>query len=217
MGFWSSVGSALSSAASFVSNAVSTIGSTLSGAAGHLLKVAGPLLGPVGMVIQVVGILLDILKPDENVEELGAKALEADKKPEDFDSNAEYIAYLRSEVQLDKEKFEKATDTEKDARTAIGASIVAKGIEEKKGLDIPVMFWVKVAEQALKAKEISALIDTFKEDKLESFVAYSEGKLSYKDEVKTGDILVDMYQDLEPKLSKEEIEEKVMKLEVERA
>lgn len=211
MGLFSSV----SSAATFVSNAVSTIGGALAGAASNLLKVAGPLLGQVGTVIQVVGILLNILKPNEEVEELGAKALEAEQKPEDFDSNAEYIDYLRNEIKLDKEKFEKATDVEKIARTAVGASIVAKGIEEKKGFDIPTIFWVKVAEQALKAKEINALIDAFKGDKLETFVDYADGKLSYKDEVKTGDKLTEMYKDLEPELSKEEIEEKVMKLEVE--
>lgn len=213
MGFWSSVGSGLSSAASFVSNAVTSIGSALGDTAGKLLKLAGPFLGQVGVVIQLVGILLDVLKPGENVEELGAKALESDKKPEDFASNAEYISYLRNEVQLDKEKFDKVGDVEKIARTAIGASIVAKGVEEQKGFAIPAIFWVKVAEQALKAKEINGLIDTFKEDKLEKFISYSEGKLGYKDEVKTGDKIAEMYNELEPNLSKEEIEEKVMKLE----
>ena len=200
-------------AASFLSTAATTIGA-LAGAAGNLLKLAGPLLGKVGDVIQVVGGLLGVLKPNENIEELGAKALDADKKPEDFDSNAEYIDYLRNEIKLDKEKFDKATDGEKMARTAVGASVVAKGIEEKKGFDIPTTFWVKVAEQALKGKEINALIDTFKEDKLKSYVGYSEGKLNYKDEMKTGDKLVEMYKELEPELSLEEIEKKVMGLEV---
>lgn len=211
MGLFDVFCSLVDSAVSVVTSAVSSV---LSGAAVSLLKLAGPLLGPMGLAIQAVGALLGILKPNENIEELGAKAMEADKKPEDFDSNAEYIDYLRNEVTLDQEKFKKATEVEKAARTAVGASIVVKGIEENKGYKIPTIFWVKVAEQALKAKEIDALIDTFKEDKLDSFVAYSEGKLGYKDEVKTGDKLVDMYSELEPNLSKEEIEAKVMKLEV---
>lgn len=216
MGFWSSVGSVFSSAVSFVSSAVSAVGSALSSAASTLLKVSGLQFGLVGTIIQAVATLIGVLKPDDKIEELGAKALESDKKPEDFDSNAEYIDYLKNEIQLDKEKFDNASKVEKIARTAIGASIAVKGIEEKKGFDIPALFWVKVAEQALKSKEINAIIDTFKEDKLEKFVAYSEGKLDYKDEMKTGDKLVDMYSQLEPNLSKDEIESKVMKMEATR-
>jgi len=206
----------VSGAISAISSVVSTIGGALAGVASNLLKLAGPLLGQVSTVIKVVGILLNILKPNEEVEELGAKALEAEQKAEDFNSNAEYIDYLRKDIKLDKEKFEKANDVEKIARTAVGASIVTKGIEENKGFEIPTMFWVKVAEQALKAKEINALIDAFKGDKLGTFIDYSDGKLSYKDEVKTGDKLAEIYKGLEPELSKEEIEEKVMKLEVEK-
>ena len=206
----------VSGAISAISSVVSTIGGALAGVASNLLKLAGPLLGQVSTVIKVVGILLNILKPNEEVEELGAKALEAEQKAEDFSSNAEYIDYLRNEIKLDKEKFEKANEVEKIARTAVGASIVTKGIEENKGFEIPTMFWVKVAEQALKAKEINALIDAFKGDKLGTFIDYSDGKLCYKDEVKTGDKLTEMYKELEPELSKEEIEEKVMKLEVEK-
>lgn len=210
MGFLDLIGSA----ASFLASTVSTLGGALMGVASNLIKVAGPLLDKVGGAIQMVAVLLDILKPDEKPEELGAKALVSDKKPEDFDSNAEYINYLRNEVQLDKEKFDKASVTEKIVRTAVGASLVANGIEEKKGFNIPLTFWVKVAQQTFKAKEINSLIDTFKADNLDKFIASSEGKLSYKDEVKTGDKLVEMYKDLEPNLSNEEIEEKVMKLEV---
>ena len=214
MGFLNLLGNAISSAASVITDAISSLGGALAGSANNLLKMAGPLLGPIGKAIEMVAILLDVLKPDEKIEELGEKALIADKKPENFDSNADYINYLRNEVQLDKEKFEKASTMEKMARTAVGASIVNKGIEEKKGGVIPTMFWVKVAEQALKAKEINALIDNFKTDSLDKFVAYSEGKLSYKDEVKTGGKLVDMYKELEPNLSNEEIEKKVMNFEV---
>jgi hypothetical protein len=210
MGFLDFVGSALSGAASFLS----TLSGSLAGTANNLLKVAGPLLEKVGGAVQMVAVLLDVLKPDEKPEELGAKALVADKKPEDFDSNAGYINYLRNEVQLDKEKFDKASVTEKVIHMAIGTSLVSKSIEEKKGFNIPLTFWVKVAGQALKAKEINALIDTFKADNLDKFTAYSEGKLNYKDEIKTGDKLVKMYKELEPNLSNEEIEQKVMKLEV---
>ena len=216
MGLLSVLGSIVSSACSLTSSAVSSLGGALAGAASTLLKVAGPYLGPIAQIIQVVGMLLDIMKPGDDVDELGAKAMESDKKPEDFDSNAEYIDYLREEVKLDKEKFDKAGDVEKMARTAVGASIVAKGIGEQKGFDIPLETWVAMAKLNLtdKVEEVDKLLETFKDGKLEDFAKYVDGKLDIKKEGEIGDDLVEMYKELEPNTSIEEIEDKVMKMDV---
>jgi hypothetical protein len=216
MGFWGSVGSFISSAVSVISSVASTLGGALASSAGNFLKVASPWLGSVMQVIEVVSTLLGILNSKDNIEELGAKAMEADKKPEDFDSNAEYIDYLRNDIELDREKFENATDVEKTARQAVGASIVIKGIEEKKGFDIPVTTWVAMAKLGLgdKAEEIDKILDTFKDGKLEDFVDYTEGKLEAKKELEVGDSLVEMYQELEPSMSIEEIEDKVMNMDL---
>ena len=212
MGFWGSVGSFVSD----VGSAISSIGGTLASNAGNFLKVASPLLSTVMKVIEVVSTFLSILKPEDGVEELGAKAMDADKKPEDFDSNAEYIDYLRNDIELDKEKFENATDVDKIARQAVGASIVIKGIEENKGFDIPVTTWVAMAKLGLgdKAEEIDKILDTFKDGKLEDFVDYTEGKLEAKKELEVGDTLVEMYQKIEPSMSIDEIEDKVMKMDL---
>jgi len=216
MGFFSAIGSFVSGAVSAISSAIGSIGSALASSAGHFLKVASPWLGAVMQVIQVVSTLLGILNSEDDIEELGAKAMEADKKPEDFDSNAEYIDYLRNDIELDREKFENATDVEKTARQAVGASIVIKGIEEKKGFDIPVTTWVAMAKLGLgeKAEEIDKILETFKDGKLEDFVDYTEGKLEAKKEVEVGDSLVEMYQELEPSMSIEEIEDKVMNMDL---
>lgn len=216
MGFWGSVGSFISDVGSAISSAVSSIGGALASSAGNFLKVASPYLGEVMQVIQVVSQLLGILKPQDDIEEIGAKAMEADKKPEEFDSNAEYIDYLRNDIELDREKFENATDVEKMARKAVGASIVIKGIEENKGFDIPVTTWVAMAKLGLgdKAEEIDKILDTFKDGKLEDFVDYTEGKLEAKKELEVGDTLVEMYQKLEPSMSIDEIEDKVMNMDL---
>ena len=216
MGFFSAIGSFVSGAVSAISSAIGSIGSALASSAGHFLKVASPWLGAVMQVIQVVSTLLGILNSEDDIEELGAKAMEADKKPENFDSNAEYIDYLRNDIELDREKFENATDVEKTARQAVGASIVIKGIEEKKGFDIPVTTWVAMAKLGLgeKAEEIDKILETFKDGKLEDFVDYTEGKLEAKKEVEVGDSLVEMYQELEPSMSIEEIEDKVMNMDL---
>ena len=130
----SAIGSVVSSAINVVSSVAGSIGGALASSASSFLKVASPYLSVVLDVISVVSQLLGILNPEDDIEEMGAKAMEADKKPEDFDSNAEYIDYLRNDIELDKEKFENATDSERVARQAVGASIVIKGIEEKKAL-----------------------------------------------------------------------------------
>ena len=216
MGFWGGLGSMISSAVSVVASAIGSLGGALASSTGNFLKVASPWLGTVIQVIQIVSMLLDILQPGDSVDELGAKAMDADKKPEDFDSNAEYIDYLRNDIELDQEKFENATDVEKMARQAVGASIVIKGIEEKKGFDIPVTTWVAMAKLGLgdKAEEIDKILDTFKDGKLEEFVDYTEGKLEAKKELEVGDSLVEMYQELEPSMSIEEIEDKVMNMDL---
>lgn len=217
MGFWSGLGSAISSACSYVSSAVSSIGSALVSSASKLLDIAGTRLSPIVAIIQIVATLIGVLTKEDDVEELGAKAMQPEsKKPEDFDSNAEYIDYLREEVKLDKEKFDKAGDVEKTARTAVGASIVAKGISERKGFDIPLETWVAMAKLNLtdKAQEVDKLLETFKDGKLEDFAKYVDGKLDIKKEGEIGDELVDMYKELEPNTSIEEIEDRVMKMDV---
>ena len=80
-------------------------GSALAGSATSLLSMAGKYLEPVAQGIQIIVMLIDVLKPDDKVEELGAKAIEENKKAEDFDSDAEYIDYLRDDVKLDKKNL----------------------------------------------------------------------------------------------------------------
>ncbi len=223
--FCSSVGSAISSGISTVSNfareccsvvssAVSNIGRALVSGAVKLLEISGKSFDLVCEVIKRIGVALGVIEDDEDIDELGAKAMEADKKPEDFEYVSDYIQYLKDEVQLDREKFEKANEKDKAARKAVGATIVAKGIEEKKDTNIPMDFWVEAARHKMKANEIDKVIEMFKEEKMENnFGDYLKGNLDYKTETKTGNMLVKMYKDLEPNLSIEEIEEKIMSME----
>ncbi|MDQ6995543.1 MAG: hypothetical protein Q9M18_08105 [Mariprofundaceae bacterium] len=220
MGLFSSFCSFVSSAVSCVASAVSSIGGVLASAATSLLKVAGPLLGPVGQVVQVIGLAMDILKPKENVEELGAKAMQSDKPMDDFDNTSDYIDHLRNDIKLDTEKFENASKVEKMARTAIGTCIAIKGVEEKKGFDIPMDTWLALGKIGLerlegKSKEIDAIIETFKtNDTAKDLKDYVDGKLDAKTELEVGDKLADVYAQLEPEASKEAIEKRVMDAQV---
>lgn len=216
MGLFSGLGSVISSAISVVSSVLGSMAGSIGGVAGNFLKVAAPHLGTILQVVSVIAQLIGVLKSDDNIDELGAKAMNSNKKPEDFASNAEYIDYLRNEVVLDKEKFDKASDVEKVARTAVGVSVVSKGIEEKKGFDIPIEVWVSMAKLGLedKEKEIDKILETFKDGKLGDFSKYVDGKLDTNKEIEVGDTLVTMYKELEPNTSIEDIEKRVGKMEI---
>ncbi len=206
--------SVVSSAISVVSSVVSTVGKALVTGATKLLEIAGKHLDTIANVIETIGKILDIIAHDDNIDELGAKAMQSEKKPEDFDKISEYIDHLKNEIELDMDKFDNAKMEDKLARKAIGATIVSKGIEEKKDTSIPMEFWKEVAKQGMSNKEIDRTIDLFKENKEKNqFSEYMNGKLDYKDEVKVGGMIIEMYRKLEPNMTIEEIEDKIMKME----
>lgn len=213
MGFLDSVSSLVSSAVNVISNAVGSLGGTLASSASSFLSVVAPYLGVVSQIIGLISNFLGVKKEDESVEEIGAKAMMSDKKPEDFNSNEEYINHLRNDIKLDKEKFEKAGEVEKIARTVVGATVLVRGIEEKKGFEIPNETWITMAKLGLEnksSKETNTILDTFKDGNLGDLTKFVDGKLGAKAEGEVGDKLVEMYQKLEPNSSIEDIEKKVM-------
>ncbi|MFT5759817.1 MAG: hypothetical protein ACI9LM_004596 [Alteromonadaceae bacterium] len=214
MGFFSSVCSFVSGACSAISGAVSSIGSGVASLATSIASLGVELAGKVGEAIKAVAVSLGILKPEENLEELGEKAMLSDKKPEDFDSINEYIDHLRDNVPLDKEKFEKLDDKELLARSAIGASITLKGINEKLDTVVSPEFMAEVAKQDLAADQIVGTIKAYKENGLKTvdYGLYLNDELDLDESDKHSDALVSAYQKLEPELTTEQIEDKVMDL-----
>jgi len=213
MGFWSSVGSAISSACSAVSNAVSSIGKGLSKMAGGLLNLNPTIVNIVIAVVQIIAQLLGVTKEDELPEELGDKALRADKKPEDFDTTEEYIEYLREEVDFDKEEFDKLSDEEKLARSAIGTAISMKGINEKKDMDISLTTWATMAKlydkDLLNKDNLDDFLDEFKENQTE-LNGYVNKEIKGAKGIEVAGKMAEAYQKLEPELSADEINDKVL-------
>jgi len=216
MGLWDSICSVCSAACSVISSAVSSIGSAVAKVATEVVNLGVELAGKVGEAIKDVGISLGILKPHENIEELGEKAMLSDKKPEDFNSINDYIDHLRNNVTIDKEKFEKLDDKELLARSAIGASITLKSINEKLETAVTPEFMAEVAKQELTADQIVGTIKTYKENNLKTddYGLYLNDELSIDESDKHSDALVTAYQKLEPELTIEQIEGKVMDLKV---
>ena len=105
MGFWSSVGSAISSGFSAVCSAVSSIGGAAIGFARECLPKVGSILatvgGSLGMVANLVVAVCQIfstLRQDEKAEDLGDRALQAAEngiRPENFDHYQDYLEHDR--------------------------------------------------------------------------------------------------------------------------
>ena len=218
MGFFGSVCSFVSSAISSVSSFVGSVGSSLATMATNLLKVASPYLSAISSIVQMVGAVLGLIKPEEKVDEIGDKAVRADKQVEDFNTTAEYLEYLRDEVTFDKDNFNKLSKEEKLARSAVGTTIVMKAIDEKKGVDISTDTWITLAKlkesgNFKDVKEFNKVLNTFKDNQTD-LNKYVDGKLDGKKNLQVGDKLIEMYQKLEPNLSKDDIEKRVMKMEL---
>ena len=214
MGFWSGVCSFVSSACSAISSAVSSIGRGVAAVATSIVSLGMTLAGKVGETIKGIAVSLGILKPEDKMDELGEKAMMSDKKPEDFESMNEYIDHLQNDVKIDKEKFDKLDKAELLARSGIGAAITLKGIEEKLETSISPEFLAAVAKQDLAADEIIQTIKTYKEKELDTddYSLYVDDEMSLDESDKHSDALVSVYQKLEPDMTIEQIEEKVMNL-----
>ena len=86
-------------------------------------------------VIQFISEMLG-KKMEDDPEELGYKAMHAEKKKEDFDDIDEYIDYLNNEIQIDKEEMKKMTPEEKAACQVVGSAIQCVSISKELGINI---------------------------------------------------------------------------------
>lgn len=217
MGFWSSVGSALSSVVSAACSVVNSVASILGSIANRaitILEMGASLAIRVGEAIKAVGMSLGIIMPNDDLQELGEKAMMSEKTPADFDSISAYIDHLRNDVTIDREKFNRLDEKELLARSAIGSAITLQGINEKLETVVCPQFMAMVATQNLTADEIVATIKTYKEKSLSTsdYSLYLKDELSIEQSREHSNALVEAYQQLEPELSIEQIEDKVMGL-----
>ena len=134
----------------------------------------------------VVSILAELFtdKPkEEKPEEIGMKAEQADKKPEDFDSVSDYLEYLRNEVKLDPAKVEKLTPEERQKYQLVGLGLYIKDIEEKSGLKLDPDFVKAIPNlknQGYEAADIANLMQSMKKNgvtDMKQYVDFMKGDL----------------------------------------
>ncbi len=114
MGFWGSFWSGITSAVDVVSSTVKSVGGFLVEKAKEFLKVEMKILKLIVKVVENVAKALGIIKPEDDSEDLGDRAMRADKKIEDFDSTRDYIEYLRNEIKAkSKDEIERLSPEER--------------------------------------------------------------------------------------------------------
>lgn len=137
MGLFSSVGDFCSSVASGISSAVSSIGSALSSFAtgvgtviGGVIEALAPAAKGIGMFANAFLQGLGVIKPNEKVENIGDRALQAAEAGitiDKFDDFDEYMENLRN-FELDSELSEKYPVTQK---IVAGLGVGTVGVERK--------------------------------------------------------------------------------------
>ena len=210
----SAIGSALSSAATAVGNAISTVGKAIVETGKEFLKTTIETLKLVVDVLEFVAKKLGIIE-DETSEDLGDRALRSDRTRDDFDNVNECIDYLKENVEpTPLKELEKLSPEERLKRVAIGNALLAKAIEEKMSLEIPVDFWKEAVERGLSAEEIDNLLKKFKDAGVApiDFVKYLKRELDEEKEENMDDLLIDLYTKEYPQIEHKEIEKKVILL-----
>ena len=167
MGFFSAVCGA-------IGGICSAIGGVLGGALGIAATaiaglVGSPVFGAVVGLISLVSTVIGLTKKDEKQEELGAKAMLSDKKPEDFDSYQAYIDHV-SEIKLTPEMKDRLKTDEgfKTQCTTVGASMQWYGLNEKMGINMDIPSFVRLVEAGVKTPEqFQTIANTFKSKEVE--------------------------------------------------
>lgn len=178
MGWLSSaIGSVCSAVCSAVSSVCSSIGGAIMGGIGSLAPVISPWLSIAVAVISVLAEIFTEKPKEEKPEELGMKAEQADKKPEDFDSINEYIEYLRQEIKVDAAKLENLSEEERMKYQAVGLGLYVKNIEEKQGMKLDPAFLKVVPEMinlGYTAQDIGNLMQSMKKNGVNDMKMYPE-------------------------------------------
>ena len=177
MELFSAIGSVCSAVCSAVSSVCSSIGGAIMGGIGSLAPVISPWLSVAVAVISVLAEIFTEKPKEEKPEELGMKAEQADKKPEDFDSINDYIEYLRQEIKVDAANLENLSEEERMKYQAVGLGLYVKNIEEKQGMKLDPAFLKVVPEMinlGYTAQDIGNLMQSMKKNGVNDMKMYPE-------------------------------------------
>lgn len=206
VGICSAVASACAAAATYVGTMVATF-------ATKLVTMLAPIMQELPKILDIVDVIAKLLgiTNEDTPEELGYKAMQAENSIDDFDSAKEYIHYLEKSIKIDEEKYANRTDVEKTTDQVLGTALVTKAISEEKNLDISPEFLVETGKQNLTGKQVTSIIETYKEHNAKlDLPDYLQGNLHGEEGLKSGDVFAEALGKLYPNLSREAIDEKIV-------
>ena len=213
--------SILAAIGGFISAAVAVIGPALSTAATFIatklpaiLQTASVIVNAISSIVTNISKMLNIAPEGEQPDELGAKALQEGTRPiKEGETTQEYLDYLRNEVTLDREKYEKMTAEQKLNCEIIGDTMLAKSIEEKTGIGVPPEFLLVAGQINMGYKTVNDLINAFSNngiDSLGDYVKYISNDMSEKDAIKVGGAVREAIFAGNPEMTPEDIEAEVI-------
>lgn len=214
MSILAAIGGFLTAAASVIGPALSTAATFIATKLPAILQTASVIVGSITSIVTNVSKMLNIAPEGEQPDELGAKTLQEGTRPiKEGETTQEYLDYLRNEVTLDREKYEKMTAEQKLNCEIIGDVMLAASIEETTGVEIPPEFLVAAGKVQMGYQTVNALINTFSDkgiDSLGDYTKYIENDMSEEDAIKVGGAVRNAISERSPDMTPEEIEAEVV-------
>ena len=196
-----------------ITKIVSSVGPMIAKYAPMVIEIVGKNLPKVIKTVEAISLAADVLKPSERADELGAKAMAAEKKPEDFDQINDYIDYLRNDVEIDEDNL--STDPiNVMARQAVGVAITTKGIAQALEANVSIPFLSAISHLDIDPKVAIALAKSYEASGLntDDIQEYLNDSLSIEETHQHSNAFVEAYQVANPSMSVEEVEDAVMEL-----
>ncbi|EPM5535450.1 hypothetical protein ACTNA0_001296 [Vibrio cholerae] len=196
-----------------ISKMATTVGPMIAKYAPIVLETLEKNLPRVMQTIEALSLAANVLRPNEQVEELGAKAMAADKTPEDFARINDYIDYLRNEVEVDSQALSQ-DPLDSTIRHAIGAAIALKGVGEIVGTEISLPFLKTISQLGLEPQLILTIVQAYAQSGLsaDEVEQYLNDQLSIAQSQQHSEVLVTAYQIADPQLDRQQAEDAVMNL-----
>ncbi|EGR1063531.1 TPA: hypothetical protein ACTGG1_002483 [Vibrio cholerae] len=196
-----------------ISKMATTVGPMIAKYAPIVLETLEKNLPKVIQTIEALSLAANVLRPNEQVEELGAKAMAADKTPEDFARINDYIDYLRNEVEVDSQAVSQ-DPLDSTIRHAIGAAIALKGVGEIVGTEISLPFLKTISQLGLEPQLILTIVQAYAQSGLsaDEVEQYLNDQLSIAQSQQHSEVLVTAYQIADPQLDRQQAEDAVMNL-----
>lgn len=214
MSILAAIGGFISAAAAVIGPALSTAATFIATKLPAILQTASVIVSAISSIVVNVSKMLSIAPEGELPDELGAKTLQEGTRPiKEGETTQEYLDYLRNEVTLDREKYDKMTAEQKLNCEIIGDTMLAKSIEEKTGIGIPPEFLLVAGQINMEYHTVNALINAFSNngiDSLGDYAKYIANDMSEKDAIKVGGAIREAISVVNPEMTPEDIEAEVI-------